>query len=99
MRLRARASAAGIDAVVVGTIDAIRQPAQFELVRAVAGTGRPTVAVALRTPWDVAGYPAGVAVACTYSILPDSLDALAAALAGAISFAGRLPVVVPGVPA
>lgn len=32
----------------------------------------------------------------TYSILPDSLDALAAALAGAIPFRGRLPVSVPG---
>ncbi len=35
--------------------------------------------------------------ACSYSILPDSLDALAAALFGAIPFAGRLPVAVDGV--
>ncbi|MEX1168512.1 MAG: glycoside hydrolase family 3 N-terminal domain-containing protein [Chloroflexota bacterium] len=92
-----RARAAGFDAVVVGTIDAIRQPAQFDLVEAVASAGRPTIAVALRTPWDVARYPASVAAVCTYSILPDSLEALAAALAGAIPFAGRLPVAVPGV--
>jgi beta-N-acetylhexosaminidase len=94
-----RERAGGFDGVVVGTIDAIRQPAQFELVQAVAATGRPTVAVALRTPWDVASYPDGVAAVCTYSILPDSLEALASALAGAIPFAGRLPVSVPGVPA
>ena len=92
-----RARAAGLDAVVVGTIDAIRQPAQFDLVDAVASAGRPTIAVALRTPWDVARYPASAAAVCTYSILPDSLEALAAGLAGAIPFAGRLPVVVPGV--
>jgi len=92
-----RARAAGLDAVVVGTIDAIRQPAQFDLVDAVASAGRPTIAVALRTPWDVARYPASAVAVCTYSILPDSLEALAAGLAGAIPFAGRLPVVVPGV--
>lgn len=91
-----RERAAGFDAVVVGTIDAIRQPAQVELVRAVAASGRPSVAVALRTPWDVAHYPAEVAAACTYAILPDSLEALAAGLAGAIPFAGRLPVAVAG---
>jgi beta-N-acetylhexosaminidase len=88
--LRDRAS--GFDAVVVGTIDAIRQPGQLELVRAVATANARTVAVALRTPWDVAQYPDGVAAVCTYSILPDSLEALAAALAGSIPFLGRLPV-------
>jgi beta-N-acetylhexosaminidase len=87
----------GFDAVVVGTIDAIRQPAQFDLVEAVASAGRPTIAVALRTPWDVARYPSSATAVCTYSILPASLEALAAALAGAIPFAGRLPVAVPGV--
>jgi beta-N-acetylhexosaminidase len=92
-----RERATGFDAVVVGTIDAIRQSAQFDLVEAIASAGRPTVAVALRTPWDVARYPASVAAACTYSILPDSLEALAAGLVGAIPFAGHLPVAVPGV--
>jgi beta-N-acetylhexosaminidase len=94
-----RGRAAGFDAVVVGTIDAIRQPAQFDLVDAVASSGRPTIAVALRTPWDVARYPASAAVVCTYSILPDSLEALARGLVGAIPFVGRLPVTVPGIPA
>jgi beta-N-acetylhexosaminidase len=87
-----RDRAAGFDAVVIGTIDAIRHPAQLELVRAVATAGRPVVAVALRTPWDVALYPSDVAAVCTYSILPDPLEALAAALAGEIGFSGRLPV-------
>ncbi|MEA2608202.1 MAG: beta-N-acetylhexosaminidase [Chloroflexota bacterium] len=91
-----RAIAGHVDAVVIGTIDAIRQPAQVELVRAVAGGAQRTIAIALRTPWDVALYPDEVAPICTYSILPDSLDALAAALAGAIPFAGRLPVTIPG---
>jgi len=93
--LRARAGA--FDAVVVGTVEAHGQPAQADHGRASAGTGTPTVAVALRTPWDVAVYPPGVPAICTYSILPDSLDALASALFGAIPFAGRLPVAVAGV--
>ncbi len=88
--LRVRTGA--VDAIVVGTIEAHRQPAQADLVRAIAGTGKPTVAVALRTPWDVATYPVGVPAICTYSILPDSLEALADALAGRIGFAGRSPV-------
>jgi hypothetical protein len=52
--------------------------------------------VALRTPWDVALYPAGVPALCIYSILPDPLDALAAVLAGALAPSGRLPVSVTG---
>jgi beta-N-acetylhexosaminidase len=87
-----RARAKSFDAVVVGTIEAHRQPAQAALVRAIAETGTPTVAVALRTPWDAMVYPAGVPAIATYSILPDPLDALARALAGEIGFAGRLPV-------
>ena len=82
---------------MVGTLDAAREPGQAALVAALAATGTPTIAVAMRTPWDVATYPAGVTAVATYSILPDSLDALAAALAGAIPFAGRLPVAVAGV--
>ena len=66
---------------------------------AVADTGVPTVAVAMRTPWDVAGYPAGVAAVCTYSVLPESLEALARALAGEIGFPGGLPVAIPGLEA
>jgi beta-N-acetylhexosaminidase len=89
-----RARAASFDAVVVGTIEAHRQPAQAALVREIAATGVPTVAVALRTPWDVATFPAGIPAICTYSILRDSLDALASALAGEIGFPGRLPVTV-----
>ena len=56
---------------------------QAALVEAVLATGRPLVTVALRTPWDLAAYPAAATHLCTYSILPASMDALAAALFGA----------------
>jgi beta-N-acetylhexosaminidase len=87
-----RGRAGRFDAIVVGTIEAHRQPAHAQLVRALAATGTTTIAVALRTPWDVAVYPVGVPALCTYSILPDSLEALARALAGEIGFPGRPPV-------
>jgi beta-N-acetylhexosaminidase len=86
------ARARDVGLVVVGTIDAVRHPGQAALVEALAATGTPTIAVALRTPWDVATYPPRVTAVCTYSILPDSLDALAGALFEVIPFAGRLPV-------
>ncbi len=91
-----RAAAARVDAAVVGTIDASRQPAQAELMHAVVAANPRTVAVALRTPWDVALVPPGPPALCTYSILPDPLDALAAVLVGATRAAGRLPVTIPG---
>ena len=88
--LRDRARTA--DLVVVGTIDGHRQPEQLALVDAVAATGTPTIAVALRGPWDVARYPDAATVLATYAILPPSLAALADVLAGRASATGRLPV-------
>ncbi len=81
------------DLVVVGTLDA--SPAQVRLVEAVLATGVPTVAVAMRTPYDLASYPEASTFVCSYGILPPSLDALAAALFGA-PMPGRLPVAIPG---
>jgi beta-N-acetylhexosaminidase len=52
----------------------------------------PVVAVALRTPFDVAAYAGVGAYACTYGIQPPSIEALADALVGRIPFRGRLPV-------
>ena len=54
-----RTRAESFDAVVVGTIEAHRQSRQAALVRAIAETGTPTVAVAMRTPWDARRLPGG----------------------------------------
>ena len=91
--VRARSVAA--DLVVIGTIDGHRLRAQLDLVESVAATGTPTIAVAMRGPWDVADYPPGSTALATYSILPGSLDALAAVLAGEGEATGRLPVRLP----
>jgi beta-N-acetylhexosaminidase len=91
--IRDRAAAA--ERVVIGTIDAHRLTSQLALVEALAATGTPTIAVAMRGPWDVAAYPAGVTTLATYSILPGSLDALAQVIAGNATAPGRVPVRLP----
>jgi beta-N-acetylhexosaminidase len=90
--VRARAAGDGVAAVIVGTIDGHRQPAQLRLVETVAATEVPTIAVALRGPWDVTAYPADVTALAAYGLLPPTLEALAAVIAGATVARGRVPV-------
>lgn len=91
-----RARGAEYDLVVVGTIDASRSPEQADLVAELLATGVPTVAIALRAPHDLTAYPRADTYACSYSILPPSMEAVAAAMWGHIPFAGRLPASIPG---
>jgi beta-N-acetylhexosaminidase len=88
----ARALAAGRQLAIVGATAATLEPTQATLVEAVASTGVSVVAVALRMPWDAALLPAVPTVACTYSALEPSMEALVDALFGGIDFLGRLPV-------
>jgi beta-N-acetylhexosaminidase len=87
---------AGSDLVIVGTFSAHLQPAQAALAAAVLAAGKPTVTVALRTPWDLLAYPSARTHVCSYGILPPTMEALAAALVGEAPFAGRLPVDIAG---
>jgi beta-N-acetylhexosaminidase len=83
------------DLIVVGTIDAGQS--QANLVTELVATEKPVVAVALRTPYDLARYQSARTYVCTYGIHPASMEALAAALFGDGSFPGRLPAAVPGI--
>jgi beta-N-acetylhexosaminidase len=87
---------ATFDLVLVGTFSANLQPAQAALAAAVLGLGKPTITIALRTPWDLLAYPSARTHVCSYGILPPSMEALAAALLGEASFVGRLPVDIDG---
>jgi beta-N-acetylhexosaminidase len=87
---------AAFDLVVVGTQSANLQPIQAALAEAVLGAGKPTITVALRTPWDLPSYPTARTHVATYGILPPSMEALAAALVGEAPFVGRLPVEIGG---
>ncbi len=87
---------AAFDLVVVGTFSAHLQPSQAELASAVLASGKPTVTVALRTPWDLVAYPIARTHLCSYGILPQTMEAVAAALLGEVPFEGRLPVDIAG---
>ena len=50
----------------------------------------------MRTPYDLADYPASTTYLCAYSIVPASVAATADALFGRASIGGRLPVAIPG---
>ncbi|HEX2154500.1 MAG TPA: glycoside hydrolase family 3 N-terminal domain-containing protein [Acidimicrobiia bacterium] len=88
------AAAADADVIVVGTISAGRE--QAALVDAMIDTGKPTVTVALRTPFDLARYPRAATHLCTYSIVPPSMDALADVLGGDARPSGVLAAAIPG---
>ena len=91
-----RERAAAADITVVGTIAVEPGSGQARLVEALLATGRPVVTAALRTPWDLLAYPGSRTHLCTYSILPDPLAALAAAIVGMSAPAGHLPVAIGG---
>jgi beta-N-acetylhexosaminidase len=91
-----RHRASGYDMVVVGTVAANIFAAQADLARAVLSTGKPTITIALRTPWDLGQYPEARTHVCSYGALSPTTEALAAALFGEIPFGGRLPVEMHG---
>jgi beta-N-acetylhexosaminidase len=93
---RARRAAAGADLAIVATLAASVEPRQVRLVEAILSTGRPTVTIAMRTPYDLAAYPASATHLCSYAIVPASVEAVADALFGRAATAGRLPVAIPG---
>jgi len=89
-----RAKAADYDLLVVGTVSASLDDRQAALVNELLATGVPTVAVALRTPYDLLAYPAATTYACTYGLRRPMMEALANALFGKAPFGGKLPVTI-----
>ncbi|MGP3636273.1 glycoside hydrolase family 3 protein [Streptomyces sp. 24-1644] len=88
------AAAQGKDAVVVGTYNVSMTSSQRTLVRSLAATGVPVIAVAIRNPYDIArldgtGYAASLA---TYSWTDVELRAAVRVIAGVARPQGRLPV-------
>jgi beta-N-acetylhexosaminidase len=83
---------AGYDLIILGTVAANLMPEQAALARTVLALGRPTVTIALRTPWDICAYPEARTHVCSYGILGPTIEALARVLFGETSFLGHLPV-------
>lgn len=86
---------ADYDVVIMGTINAIDHPGQARLVNRILKKSPLAITVALRMPYDVAAYPSVSTYLCTYSVLPTSMEALAAAIFGRIPFRGQLPTTIP----
>lgn len=87
---------AAYDLIVLGTVSAHLLPAQAALAQEILRLGRPTVTVALRTPWDLCAYPMARTHICAFGILPPTIEALAGALFGEQPLTGRLPVEIGG---
>lgn len=84
------------DIIIAGSISASLNPQQSVLIQTLLELDIPIITVALRTPYDLTAYQQTQTHICTYSIHPQSMDALAAALWGQIPFQGKLPTVIPG---
>ncbi|WET79158.1 glycoside hydrolase family 3 protein [Amycolatopsis sp. QT-25] len=92
---QAVAAAKDVDLVVVLTNNVGTYPLQGKLLQALAGTGKPVVAVAAQIPYD-AGYESPVKTwLATYGYISPSLEALAKVILGKVKPQGKLPVDVP----
>lgn len=88
----AAARASEADIVVLGTYDLWQSQSQQALARALVETGKPVVAVTLRSPYDGDAAPYLPTVLAAYGDRPVHLGAAAAALFGEIQPTGQLPV-------
>jgi beta-N-acetylhexosaminidase len=77
---------------VVGTFNALANPGQLELIRALVENDIPTVAVALRGPYDLRNLPKAVWAIAAYEYSPESIRATAKVLRGELIPTGKLPV-------
>ncbi len=91
----ATAGARGADVVVVGTADALINPEQAQLVRALQRL-KPTVLVTLRGPYDLLATPDIAAYLCVYHGREVGLIAASEVLTGQRKPRGKLPVTLPG---
>jgi beta-N-acetylhexosaminidase len=91
IRLRAQ----DYDLVIAGSINVHGNPEQAALVKALLEAEIPLIAVALRTPYDLAAFPGVQTYVCTYSIQEPSMVALAKVLWGQAPFRGHLPASIP----
>jgi len=93
---RAVEAAGQADKVVAITYDAIRNPAQQSMVRALlAVKPQGLIHVAMGAPYDLSLFSDAPASIATYGDVPASVQALSSAMTGTIPFRGRLPVRLP----
>ena len=86
------AQAKDCGSAVVGTFNAVSNPGQLELIRALVDSGIPTAAVALRGPYDLRELPEAVWAIVAYEYSPESISATAKVLRRELIPTGKLPV-------
>jgi beta-N-acetylhexosaminidase len=91
-----RRLATDYDLAVVLASGARLHAGQGQLVRALAGTDKPVVGVAVAEPYDSAALTGADAVLATYDPGDKAMKALARVLLGDVRPSGRLPVSIPG---
>jgi beta-N-acetylhexosaminidase len=79
--------------IVVLTLNAVTTPSQAALVRELPANR--TIAVAVRSPYDLAAYPEVGTYLATYGAGDYAMDTLARMLYGGAGAPGRLPVILP----
>ena len=90
------AAAAGQSFIVVTTNGVADNPTQTALVKALAATGVPVVAVGVKNPYDIAYFTDEAnAYLATYSYSTDGLESAVSVILGAVAPQGRLPVDIP----
>jgi len=77
---------------VVGLFQAVANPGQAALIRALSDNGVPTAAIALRAPYDLRDLPTDVWAIAVYEYSRESIRAAAKVLRGELCPLGKLPV-------
>lgn len=95
---QAAAAAQSSDLVLVTTFNAWSNPGQINLVNALLATGKPVVAEAAGTPYDIAYFPGASTFITSYDFQPVSLHAMVRALFGELHPSGKLPVTITAPP-
>jgi beta-N-acetylhexosaminidase len=90
----AKSAAKASDLVIAATNNAEFYPQQQKLIRALLGTGRPVVVVALGNPYDIAYFRQAPVYVAAYGYRAVSERALARVLFGEVAPSGRLPVTI-----
>jgi beta-N-acetylhexosaminidase len=91
--------AVGYDAVVVCTYDAYltraryEDPSQLNMVRGFLESGVPTIVIALKSPYDLLGFPGVRTYLSTFGTTPGQLSMAADVLLGKAEAMGEVPVV------
>jgi beta-N-acetylhexosaminidase len=84
------------DVVVATTLNANLDERQAERMRALVGTGKRVVGIAVGAPYDLLAFPALRTYLATYEFTLPALRTVGQALFGAVEVGGRLPVTLVG---